>query len=53
LFLLLGGVGGLEDEGGLDEEEEGGGVEELLGGLSDVLLLVWTVHVGGTVRLTG
>lgn len=32
LFLLLRGVGWLEDEDGLDEEEEGGGVEEL-GGL--------------------
>jgi hypothetical protein len=30
LFLLFGGVGGLEDEGGLDEEEEGRGVEKLL-----------------------
>ena len=29
LFLLLGCVGGLEDEDGLDEEEDGGGVEEL------------------------
>lgn len=29
LFLLFGGVGGLEDENGLDEEEEGGRVEEL------------------------
>ena len=29
LFLLLGGVCGLEDEDGLDEEEEGGGVEKL------------------------
>ena len=29
LFLLLGGVRGLQDEDALDEEEEGGGVEEL------------------------
>ena len=29
LFLLLGCVGGLKDEDGLDEEEDGGGVEEL------------------------
>jgi hypothetical protein len=29
LFLLLGCVGRLHDEDGLDEEEEGSGVEEL------------------------
>ena len=28
--LLLGGVGGLEDEDAFDEEKYGGGVEELL-----------------------
>jgi hypothetical protein len=27
LFLLFGGVGGLEDEDALDEEEDGGRIE--------------------------
>ena len=31
LFLLLRGVGRLEDEDALDEEEDGGGVQELFG----------------------
>lgn len=37
LFLLLRGVGGLEDEDGLNEEEEGGGVEELRAVTASVL----------------
>lgn len=35
LFLLLCGVGGLEDQDSLEEEEEGGGVEERVGGEED------------------
>lgn len=33
--LLVGGVGWLEDEGGLDREKEAGRVEELVGEVSD------------------